>query len=60
MDEGNQAARDPEKISLEIFKVRLDNALGNLTSLWCRCSLQESWSRWPSEVPSNSKGSMIL
>lgn len=27
---GNQGARDPEKISLEIFKVRLQNALGNL------------------------------
>ena len=26
--------------SLETFKVRLDQALGNLTELWCPCSLQ--------------------
>jgi len=28
---------------------------------WSNCgSLQGSWTRWPSDVPSNSKGSMIL
>jgi len=26
--------------SLETVKVRLDQALGNLTELWCPCSLQ--------------------
>ena len=43
--------------SLETSKVRLDQALGNLT---CPCSLQGSWTSWLSEVPSNSKDSMIL
>jgi len=46
--------------SLVTFKVRLDQALGNLIELWCPCSLQGSWAGWPSEVPSNSKDSMIL
>ena len=46
--------------SLETFKVRLDQALGNLMELWCPCALQGSWTRWPSEVPSNSKDPMIL
>ena len=45
---------------LETFKERLDKAPGNLIYLWCLCALQGSWTRWPSEVPSNSKGSMIL
>ena len=45
---------------LETFKERLDKALGNLIYLWCLCALQGSWTRWPSEIPSNSKGSMIL
>jgi len=31
--------------SLEIFKVRLDQALGNLIWVWCPCSLQGSWTR---------------
>ena len=45
---------------LETFKKRLGKALGNLIYLWCLCALQGSWTRWPSEIPSNSKGSMIL
>ena len=35
-------------------------ALGNLIQLWCPCSLQGSWTRWPSEVSSNSQDSMII
>jgi len=31
-----------------------------LVELWCPCSLQGSWTGWPSEVPSNSKDSVIL
>ena len=31
--------------SMETFKVRLDQALGNLMWLWCPCSLQGSWTR---------------
>jgi len=46
--------------SLETFKVRLDQALGNLMELWCPCSLCGSSTRWPVKVPSNSKDSMIL
>ena len=46
--------------SLQTFKVRLDQALGNLAYLLCPCALQRSWTRWPSEVSSNSKGSMII
>jgi len=46
--------------SLETFKARLDKALGNLNYLWCFCSLQGSWTRWLSEVPSNCKDSMIV
>jgi len=45
---------------LETFKERLDKAPGNLIYLWCLCALQGSWTRWPSEIPSNSKSSMIL
>ena len=45
--------------SLESFKVMLDKALGNLILLWCPCSLQGSWTRWPSEVFSKSKHSML-
>jgi len=45
--------------SLDTFKARLDQALDNLISLWCPCSLQGSWTRWPSEVPCNSEDSMI-
>ena len=29
--------------SLETFKVRLDQTLGNLIYLWCPCALQRSW-----------------
>ena len=46
--------------SLETFKARLHKALGNLIELWCPCSTQGSWTKWPSDVPSNSKDSMIL
>jgi len=46
--------------SLETFKARLDQALGNLMELWCPCALQGSLTRWPSEVPPNSEDSMIL
>ena len=46
--------------SMETFKARLDQALSNLIYLWCPCSLQGSWTRWPLKVPSNSKDSMIL
>ena len=49
-----------DALSLETFKVRLDQSLGNLMELWCPCSLQGSWTRWPSEVPTNSKDSVIL
>ena len=49
-----------DALSLETFKVRLDQALGNLMWLWCPCSLQGSWTRWPPGFPSNSKDSMIL
>lgn len=28
--------------------------LGNLIQLWCQCSLHGSWTKWPSQVPSNS------
>jgi len=46
---------------LEMFKVRLDEALSNL--IWlsrCPCSLQGNWTRWPLEVPCNPNYSMIL
>ena len=43
-----------DALSLETFKARLDKALGNLMELWRSCALQGSWTRWPSEVPSNS------
>ena len=46
--------------SLGTFKARLDQALGNLIKLWCSCSLQGSWIRWPPEVLSNSQDSVIL
>jgi len=46
--------------SLETFKERLDKALGNLIYLCCPCSIQGNWTRWSSEIPSNSKDSMIL
>ena len=46
--------------ALETCKMRLDQALGNPIYLWCPCSLQGSWSRWPLKVPSNSKDSVIL
>jgi len=49
-----------DALSLNAFKVRLDKAMGNMIQLWCPCSLQGSWTRWPSEVPSNSKDSMIV
>ena len=45
-------------LSLESFEAMLDKALGNLIYLWCPCSVQGT--RQPSEVPSNSKDSMIL
>ena len=47
-------------LSLETFKARMDQALGNLAELWGPCSLQGSWARWPLKVPLNSKDSMIL
>ena len=47
-------------LSLETLKVRLDKALGSLLQLCCPCSLQGSWTRWPSVLLSNSKDSMIL
>jgi len=57
----NRLPRDVvDALSLETFNVRLDQALGNLMELWCPCSLQGSWTRWPSEVPTNSKDSVIL
>ena len=37
--EGGEAL---EQVALETFKVRLDQALGNLMYLWCPCSLQGS------------------
>ena len=40
--------------------VRLYQALCNLIYLWCPCSLHGSWTRRPSELPSNSKDSLIL
>ena len=40
--------------------VRLYQALGNLIYLWCPCSLHGSWSRRPSELPSNSNDFIIL
>ena len=46
--------------SLVAFRVRLDKTLGNLIYLSCPRSFQVSWTRWPSEFPSNSKDSMIL
>ena len=46
-----------EAPSLETFKARLDGALSNLVYL---CSLQGCWARWPLNVPSNPKHSMIL
>ena len=46
--------------SLETFKVRLDQTLGNLIYLWCPCALQRSWTTWPSEVLFNSKVCMTL
>jgi len=51
----NKLPRDlVDALSLETFKARLDKALGNLMELWRSCPLQGSWTRWPSEVPSNS------
>ena len=41
------------------IKARLDQALGSLMELWCPCSLQGSWTRWPLKFPSNSKDSVI-
>lgn len=41
--------------SLETFRVRLDQTLGNLIELTCPCALQGSWTTWPTEVLSNSK-----
>ena len=32
----------------------------HLVELWCPCSLQGTWARWPLEVPSNSKDSVII
>ena len=49
-----------DAVSLETFHAMMDKALGNLIQLWCPYSLQGSWMRWPSEVPSNSKDSVIL
>ena len=49
-----------EALSLETFKVRLDQALSTWWSCRCPCSLQGSWTRWSLRVPSNSKESMIL
>ena len=47
-------------LSLETFKARLDQALGNLIWLWCPCSLQGIWTRWPLQVPSKSQDSVNL
>ena len=49
-----------DALSLKAFKVSLDKALGNLIKLCCPWSLQGSWTRWLSEVPSNSKDSVSL
>ena len=46
--------------SMETFKRRLDQALGNLIQPWCPRALQGSWTRWSLKVPSNNKDSMIL
>jgi len=46
--------------SLETFKARLDQALSNLIELWIFLFIAGSWTRWLSEVPSNSKDSTIL
>ena len=46
--------------SMETFNARLDQALGNLMELWYPCALQGSWTGWPSDIPSNSKASIIL
>ena len=37
--------RDVNAPSLETFKARLNQALGNLIELLCPCSLQGSWAR---------------
>jgi len=46
------------QIKMLLLRYNLDKALDTLIQLWC--SLQGSWTRWPSEVLSNSKDSMIL
>ena len=46
--------------SLETFKARLGQTLGSLIWLWCPCSLQGSWTRWPLKVSFNSQDSMIV
>ena len=49
-----------DALSLETFKVRLYQSLGNLIYLWMSLFIERSWTRWRSDVPSNSKDSMIL
>lgn len=46
-----------ETSKAEVLRV-LDQALGNMMELWCPCSFQRSWTRWPWEICSNSKDSM--
>jgi len=47
--------------SLEVFKARLDEALGSIRyGGWRPCLQQEGWSFMILEVPSNPDHSMIL
>lgn len=56
----NRLPRDGIDVpSLESFKAKLDQTLGNLIQLRCPCTLQRSWTRWPSELPFYSKDSMV-
>jgi len=50
--------RLPWRISLEIFKTRLDKVLGSL--LWVTLLLQGGWTGRPTEVSSNPDHSVIL
>lgn len=46
--------------TLEVFKVRLNVALGNLSSAICACPWQGRWTSWPLKVPRNLKCFTIL
>ena len=44
----------------DVQGVRLDGALSTWWRCRCPCSLQDSWTRWPLRIPSNSNDSVLL